>query len=340
MIWPQQLAINFLTSPAICRLMLGLRRQVIPVFLLHRFADETRGIHGHSLAHLEECLKYLKTHDYEVISLRQIVNALISGSPLPDKAVAFTLDDGFYDQAEKALPLFERYQAPVTVFLATDMQDEQYWSWDYKLEYLFKHAVERQFLFDFGTGETVYDFGTQDTRRCLVRRLRNYYKQKPNKDAERAVADFSSRLQVELPALAPAEYQSISWEQARALESRYVEFGPHTKRHPILSRLSDDEAKEEIEGSWHALSANLANPLPVFCFPSGREGIDFGPREKTMAAAAGLIGALSADPGYVRLTGEHNNLFALKRFSFPNEMAHFKQYCSWLEYVKEIMSRR
>jgi len=55
---------------------------------------------------------------------------------------------------------------------------------------------------------------------------------------------------------------------------------------------------------------------------------------------AGLIGALSADPGYVHLTRAINDLFALKRFSFPNDMAHFKQYCSWLEYAKERISRR
>ena len=101
-----------------------------------------------------------------------------------------------------------------------------------------------------------------------------------------------------------------------------------------------EQAKNEILGSWRALQANIANPVPVFCYPSGREGIDFGDREQDIVKEAGLIGALSADPGYVHLKRSKNNLFALKRFSFPDNMAHFKQYCSWLEYAKERMSRR
>ncbi|WP_227546135.1 polysaccharide deacetylase family protein [Marinobacter fonticola] len=331
-----EIAINFLTSAPVCRLMLPLRRQVVPVFLMHRFADDNRGIRGHSLGHLEDALGYLKRRGYHIISLRDLVESLLANRPLPDKAVAFTLDDGFYDQAEKALPVFERHQAPVTVFLATDMQDAQYWSWDYKLEYLFKHTSENEIKFDFGKGETKAQFQTANDKRLLVRRLRHFYKTMPNAVAENAVSDFSKMLHVTLPSSAPSEYQPITWDQARALESDYVEFGPHTKRHPILSQLTDDEAREEIAGSWQAISRNLKNPVPIFCFPSGREGIDFGPREQRMAAEAGLIGALSADPGYIYLKRKENtDIFALKRFSFPDTLAHFKQYCSWLEYAKE-----
>lgn len=331
-----QLAINFLTSAPVCRLMLPLRRQVVPVFLMHRFADDNRGIRGHSLSHLEDALGYLKRRGYHIISLRNLVESVLSNTPLPDKAVAFTLDDGFYDQAEKALPVFERYQAPVTVFLATDMQDQQYWSWDYKLEYLFKHTNEREIDFDFGQGPSRVQFHTTDDKRYLVRRLRKFYKTTPNTVAEGAVSDFSRMLKVALPDTAPSEYQPITWDQARTLESDYVEFGPHTKRHPILAQLTDDEAREEIVGSWRSISQNLKKPVPIFCFPSGREGIDFGPREQKMAAEAGLIGALSADPGYIYLKRkEHTDMFALKRFSFPDNLAHFKQYCSWLEYAKE-----
>ncbi len=334
-----QAAINLLTSGPVCKLMQPFRKNVVPIFLLHRFADESRGINGHSQAHLEAALTYLKQNGYAVVSVRQVVEALISGEPLPPRAVAFTLDDGFYDQANTALPLFEHFQAPVTLFLATDMQDKRYWSWDYKLEYLFKHTSHQSVELDLGEGATEVAFENPGDKRNLVRSLRNFHKRLPNVAAESAVDNFAERLEVNLPVEAPDEYQPITWEQARRLESRYIEFGPHTQRHPILAQISVEEAKTEILGSWRALQANIANPVPVFCYPSGREGIDFGDREQEIVKQAGLIGALSADPGYVHLTRANNNLFALKRFSFPNDMAHFKQYCSWLEYAKERMSR-
>lgn len=335
-----QAAINLLTSRPVCKLMQPLRKNLVPVFLLHRFADESRGIRGHSQVQLETALTYLKRNDYTVVSVRQVVESLISGEPLPPKAVAFTLDDGFYDQAKTALPIFESYQAPVTVFLATDMQDQHYWSWDYKLEYAFKHTSQQSLELDLGEGVTPVMFANTEDKRTLVRTLRNINKRLPNQAAESAVKQIAERLEVNLPVEAPDEYQPITWEQARSLESGYVEFGPHTQSHPILAQVSDEQAKSEIIGSWQALQANIANPVPVFCYPSGREGVDFGTREQELVKQAGLIGALSADPGYVRLRESNNDLYALKRFSFPDDMAHFKQYCSWLEYAKERLSHR
>lgn len=332
-------AIQLLTSGPVCRLMQPLRKQVVPVFLLHRFADESRGIQGHSRAHLEAVLKYLKEHGYTVVSIRQLVEAVINGDKLPPRAVAFSLDDGFYDQANTALPVFEHYQAPVTLFLATDMQDQRYWSWDYKLEYLFKHTSRKSLELDLGDGPSDVSFANSEDRRNLVRTLRHFHKRLPDQAAEAAVEGFADRLEVNLPAEAPDEYQPITWEQARNAESRYVEFGPHTKRHPILARISDERAKNEILGSWRTLQANVANPVPVFCYPSGRVGIDFGDREQDIVKQAGLIAALSADPGYVHLRKADNNLYALKRFSFPNDMTRFRQYCSWLEFAKERLSQ-
>jgi len=313
---------------------------VVPVFLLHRFADESRGIQGHSQAQLEAALTYLKRNHYTVVSVRQVVEALTSGEPLHPKAVAFTLDDGFYDQAKTALPVFESYQVPVTVFLATDMQDEHYWSWDYKLEYVFKHTSHQSLELDLGAGAKPQSFTNSESKRDLIRILRNLNKRLPNEAAESAVKTIAERLEVNLPDEAPDEYQPITWEQARSLESRYIEFGPHSQSHPILAQVSDEQARQEIIGSWKSLQPNISNPVPIFCYPSGREGIDFGAREQEIVKQAGLIAALSADPGYVHLKRAANNLFALKRFSFPDDMAHFKQYCSWLEYAKERMSRR
>lgn len=335
-----QVAINLLTSRPVSKLMQPLRKNLIPVFLLHRFADKSRGIKGHTQPQLEAALTYLKRNGYVVVSVRQVVEALISGESLPPRAVAFTLDDGFYDQAKTALPVFEHYQMPVTLFLATDMQDKRYWSWDYKLEYVFKHTSHQSLELDLGEGASQVALANAEDKRNLVRTLRNIHKLLPNEVTEAAIEHLAERLEVDLPAEAPDEYQPITWEQARSLESRYIEFGPHTRRHPILAQVSAEQAKNEIVGSWHALQANMANPVPVFCYPSGREGIDFGPREQELVQQAGLIGALSADPGYVRLKEANNNLYALKRFSFPDDLAHFKQYCSWLEYAKEQVSRR
>lgn len=328
-------AIETLTSKAICRLMQPLRKRVVPVFLLHRFADQERDVQGHTQEHLESVLNYLNSNGYTVVSVREVVESILNEGSLPPRAVAFSLDDGFFDQA-RILPIFESYKMPVTLFVATDMLDRRHWPWDYKLEYLFKKTSRENLKLDLGNGLTDVHFSEPNERRLLVRTLKNIHKRLPNQQAESAVMDFAERLEVELPSTAPDEYAPITWDQVRNLESRYIEFGPHSQRHVILSRVSGEEAEREILGSWEALKEHLSNPLPVFCYPSGREGIDFGAREQKIVANSGFKAAFSADPGYVDLANpSNNNLFALKRFSFPNDLTYFKQYCTWLEYAKE-----
>ncbi|AZR42801.1 polysaccharide deacetylase family protein [Marinobacter salarius] len=331
-------AIRTLTSSPVCCLMQPLRKRIVPIFLLHRFTDDRRNIQGHTQEHLESVLSYLGSHGYSVVSVREVVESVIEGKPLPPRSVAFTLDDGFFDQA-RILPIFERYKAPVTLFLATDMVDHQHWSWDYKLEYLFKKTSLETLELDLGYGLTKVSFSQPNEKRRLVRNLKNLHKGMPNQQTEAALLQFAERLGVNLPSTAPEEYEPITWDQARNLESPFIEFGPHSQRHVILSRVSSEESEREILGSWEALKKNLVNPLPIFCYPSGREGIDFGTREQKIVENAGFKAALSADPGYVDLVNPaKNNLYSLKRFSFPNDMTYFKQYCSWLEYAKEQIS--
>jgi peptidoglycan/xylan/chitin deacetylase (PgdA/CDA1 family) len=55
----------------------------------------------------------------------------------------------------------------------------------------------------------------------------------------------------------------------------YVEFGSHTKFHPILPNCSAEESEEEIRESKAYLEKLLNQPIDQFCFPNG----DYGARE-------------------------------------------------------------
>ena len=330
------LAINTLTSKPVNNLMQPLRSGCVPVFMLHRFKDATNRVNGHSIKSLENALIYLQKGGYESISIQHLVESIKSGTPIPKKAVAFTMDDGFYEQATLALPLFEKYKTHVTLFLATDMLDHQYWSWDYKIEYL-TVATEAKRVEVILAGKPMHgELDNDKARRHFVRLCRQHLKTQSINAAIEAVEHLASALNVDIPKTAPPAYGPITWQQAKELESDYVRFGPHTRAHHILTQLDGDTANAEITQSWIRVQQELKHPCPVFCYPTGREFKDFGSREKSMVTNAGMIGALSADPGYVYTQMNKNDLYALKRFTFPDSFTHFKQYCSWLERAKEI----
>ena len=66
-----------------------------------------------------------------VVDLREALDDLSAGRPLPHRAVALTFDDGYRDNLVNAKPVLARYGIPATLFLATGFvdQDTPFW-WD------------------------------------------------------------------------------------------------------------------------------------------------------------------------------------------------------------------
>ncbi len=62
-------------------------------------------------------IEYLVRSGYRLLSLSDAVQRLACRAVLPDKSVVITLDDGFRDNYEEALPILTQFRAPATVFL-------------------------------------------------------------------------------------------------------------------------------------------------------------------------------------------------------------------------------
>ena len=69
----------------------------------------------------EKHLKLLLREGYIPISIDQVEKYYSEKIPLPDKAVLITLDDGFEDNYLNALPLFQHYNIPAVIYLATGL---------------------------------------------------------------------------------------------------------------------------------------------------------------------------------------------------------------------------
>lgn len=76
---------------------------------------------------LEDDLKYLSEHDYTAVSPRMIADYCQNGTPLPEKPILITFDDGHLNNLTYALPLLEKYdmRAVVSVVGAFTVQAEK-----------------------------------------------------------------------------------------------------------------------------------------------------------------------------------------------------------------------
>jgi hypothetical protein len=96
--------------------------------------------------------------------------------------------------------------------------------------------------------------------------------------------------------------------------------------------------EEEILGSWQTIEKELASPLKVFCYPTGRF-MDYGPREIEFLRENGFHGAVSTLSATVNIQkNQEDVIYHLPRFELPANMVDFVQYCSWIEQAKQAMS--
>lgn len=89
-----------------------------PVVVYHRFgAVASDGMTVRTSVFAAQ-LEFLKENNVTVVPLRKIVDRVRGGTePLPDKAVAITVDDGHRSVYTEMLPLVQRFNIPVTLFI-------------------------------------------------------------------------------------------------------------------------------------------------------------------------------------------------------------------------------
>lgn len=80
-----------------------------------------------------EQMQYLHDHQFNVLPLSDIVNAIKSQQTLPAKTVAITFDDGYRSIATTAHPILKEYGFPYTLFVSVEPIKRKYgnmMTWD------------------------------------------------------------------------------------------------------------------------------------------------------------------------------------------------------------------
>jgi peptidoglycan/xylan/chitin deacetylase (PgdA/CDA1 family) len=84
------------------------------------------------------------------------------------------------------------------------------------------------------------------------------------------------------------------WDELREAESAgLVHFEPHTLTHPILTTLSLEDARSEIEESKRAVERELGRPARIFCYPGGY----YSAREVELVKESGYRAAVTCEFG-------------------------------------------
>ena len=223
---------------------------------------------------------------------------------LPSRAVSITFDDGYADNVDIALPILRRLGIPATFFIATGfLNGGRMWN-DTIIETVRKNGA-RAIRRTYGDRATL-PCETDAQRRAAIHQLLGDLKYLPEAERRSQVEKFAQAVDTPLPGLMMTE------SQVRQLAAEGMEVGAHTISHPILTWMGREEARNEIFGSKQELEGLLGQAVPLFAYPNGKPGRDFGEREVEIVREAGFQGAVSTGWG---AASARTDFFRLPRFT-------------------------
>jgi peptidoglycan/xylan/chitin deacetylase (PgdA/CDA1 family) len=228
------------------------------------------------------------------VSLADVLAHRRDGTPLPERAVLVTFDDGYADFSEHAWPVLHHHGIPVVLFVPTGFPgtERTFW-WDRLHHALTSTARRDQLALAERPGEP-FALSTAAERRQTFRRLRAVVKAEPHERAMALVDELVADLGVAEPA--PA---TLSWDRLASLREEGVTLAPHSRSHALLHRVGAAQLADEVRGSVDDLRRAVGDAPPAFAFPSG--GYD----DQAVAAVreAGIELAFTTDRGVNPMPG-------------------------------------
>ncbi len=94
---------------------------------------------------LDQQLNFLTTHNYHVITLDDLYNAINNGKTLPENPIVLSFDDGYRNFFDNAYPILKKYNMKAIEFIITGVEGtDSYLTWDQIKE------MDKSGLIEFG----------------------------------------------------------------------------------------------------------------------------------------------------------------------------------------------
>lgn len=95
------------------------------IIMYHRFGEEKFPTTNVTLEQIDQHISELSKEIYNVVPLKDVIDAFKDGRELPSRTIAITIDDGYLSVFKEAWPRFKAAGIPITVFISTESVNDQ-----------------------------------------------------------------------------------------------------------------------------------------------------------------------------------------------------------------------
>lgn len=289
------------------------------IFMLHRVTPdpvlefEPNRILKISPDFLDGVLRQLRDDGFDFVSMDDVPGRL--RSPRPERPfAAFTLDDGYRDNCEHAVPVFKRHGVPFTIYVPSHYGDGKGDLWWIVLEEALRRLTS--VTLEMNGRRRTFDLASVPAKDRAFNEIYWWLRSLPE-DTARAVTHRLAR-DAAYDASTLCRDLVMSWDELRELaKDPLVGIGAHTTAHYALSKLAPEMAEREIAESIAKVEKEIGRPCRHFSYPYGCEA-SAGEREFEMAAKLGATTAVTTRKGLLHAS-DAGRLNALPRFSLNGD---------------------
>lgn len=244
---------------------------------------------------------------FNVLPLDLAVARMQAGT-LPARAACITFDDGYADNCQVAMPILQRHGLTATFFIATGFLDGGR-MWNDTLIETVRACDDLSVIAVDGLSRFARSEGspTMASRQTTIATLIRHIKYRPVAERISLTEDIARLAKVQLP-----QNLMMTSAEVKAMHRAGMQIGAHTVSHPILSGLTDAQARQEIEGSKRFLEQLLGERISVFAYPNGKPGEDYSQVSVDVVRSLGFDAAVSTQWGAARMGDDP---LQIKRFT-------------------------
>jgi peptidoglycan/xylan/chitin deacetylase (PgdA/CDA1 family) len=270
------------------------------IFMLHHVRPQREGAFQPN-RHLEitpdflrAMLGHLRARGIDIVTMDEVHQRLIERN-FKHRFACFTLDDGYRDNRDHALPVMRQFDAPFTVYVASDFAAGIGRLWWIALEM----TIARADAIDVTLGgvATRLDTATAHAKQLAFDRLHDWLRTLQEHDLQREITTLCARHGIDQAAI--CRDRCMSWDELKAFAADpLVTIGAHSITHCNLAQQSEATAREELTLSRARIEDSLQRPAIHLAYPYGDKPAA-GPREFALAQVAGYKTAVTTRPGMV-----------------------------------------
>lgn len=259
---------------------------------------------------LDQALSTLIADGYRPVPLEDLPQTIASSTD-DARFFAVTLDDGYRDNRDQALPVFAKHGTPFTVFVTSGFVRRTHTIWWKTAERLL-NAVQH-FQFDFGERSERVVCATNGERWRAFERLNAAVRSSRESDVI-AQLDAVAR-NAGIDAMQIVRDETMDAEELRQFaRHELVTLGAHTSSHRSTAHLDETVLRREFRESADTVEAIAGSRPRALAYPYGDVSA-CGPREFAAARAEGFDVAVTTRPGVLTVRDVEENPTALGRVS-------------------------